>query len=289
MKFKTFLLQEDSEITFEEAIRSIAKKCKPFLNESEDHPLFRGIALSKVTRDGYTTFENKILFTQQPEDRQPRDSTLNFNILFDAMIDCVFGIKNIRTHSVFASGNSAIAGGYGTEHIIFPAGEFKYIWSPKINDSVSDTSDMLQKIARFGSQHGFHLSAIAMRTMWNKIPSSSEPYYASEWVEGGKTIVNHTQSAYQYSTDGLGEDTEESIHQMIKDGMFMYGSKFYKSTNLPHAISSGHEILIHESKGYYSLPIKIVLNEYNKARGLKGSAEWDDMYKFILEEIAKVG
>jgi hypothetical protein len=124
--------------------------------------------------------------------------------------------------------------------------------------------------------------------MWDKIPGSEEPGYASKWVEGGRSIVDKTQAAYQYCSNDNVDDTEESIHQMIKDGMLMYCNKFYKSDDLPQAIFSGHEILIYESKGYYSLPIKIVLDEYNKAKGRKSSAEWDEMYEFILEKIDSV-
>jgi hypothetical protein len=288
MKFKTFLLQEDSQLSFEEAIKLIAKKCKPFLTEAGPYPMFRGIAKAKVTKDGYQVRIEEIKFTKHPTGRPPRDSAVNFNILFDAMIDCAFNIKDVRTHSVFASGNPAIAGGYGTEHVIFPVGNFKYIWSPRVADSVSDWSGWLKPIARFGSQHGAQLSPTILKVMWDKYPGSEEQYFASKWVDGGRDVVNKTQAAYQYNEMGM-QDIEESVYQMIKDGMKEYGEKSYENNiDLTPAIFSGNEILIHESSGYYSIPIGIAMDAYNKATGNKGSAEWSEMYTFILKEIAKV-
>jgi hypothetical protein len=290
MRFKNFLAEEESSDSFDDIIKSISVKCKPFLTQSEGNPLYRGINRVKVGADGKLVRQTGIAsFAPHPKNRPSRDSSVNFNISFDTMMDCAFGIKDVRTHSVFASGNPAIAGSYGDEHVIFPVGEFKYVWSRLVNDSVAQ-NDWLDKIAKYGSQNGETLSGILIKNMWDYYPGSEEPHFASSWVKGGNAVINKTQAAYEYQFRNTGMDgVEGSVYQMVKAGMTKYGNVFYRNNaDLTDALISGNEILIYESKGYYSLSIETVMTEYIKDMGKDAEREWAQMYQYLLNKIANV-
>jgi len=70
------------------------------------------------------------------KDRRPRDSTDCMHYAFNEYFKEKFG-KPYRSISVFCTGDPDIANEYagsGTNHVIFPVGDFDYCWSPQLSD-----------------------------------------------------------------------------------------------------------------------------------------------------------
>jgi hypothetical protein len=80
---------------------------------------------------------------QVRKDRKPSDTHIVTHRRFDRWFYQHFGIR-ARSEAVFCVGERGRTSTvqYGDPYIIFPIGEFKYIWSPKITDLYGETSGM---------------------------------------------------------------------------------------------------------------------------------------------------
>jgi hypothetical protein len=120
MKFQNYLIEEQKGLDY--YIPKIQKECKPFLKEIKGargtltrRQLAPGPIFKKVTR----------------KDRKPLDSPLEFHNLVDDWFNKKFGWK-ARSSGVFCWGTPFPL--LLENWMVFPAGNFRYIWSPKIHD-----------------------------------------------------------------------------------------------------------------------------------------------------------
>jgi len=103
----------------------LAKECKPYITAvkkcKQDH-LYRGVQTSSM----YGTRKVR-------QDRKPKDMKLYIHNDLDLAFEEEFGWK-ARSASIFAIGLKSPASDYGTPCRIWPAGKFKVLWSPEIDD-----------------------------------------------------------------------------------------------------------------------------------------------------------
>lgn len=66
-------------------------------------------------------------------DRIPKDMPRDIHLELDRAFYNEFGVK-VRSNSIFAIGLSAPANDYGPACRIWPAGKYRVIWSPEIDD-----------------------------------------------------------------------------------------------------------------------------------------------------------
>jgi hypothetical protein len=75
------------------------------------------------------------------KDRKPKDMDIKTHKELNKLFHKKFGWK-VRSEGLFCTGNINEAGGYGYEFLVFPIGEFKYVWSPEIRDLYSFIEEM---------------------------------------------------------------------------------------------------------------------------------------------------
>lgn len=120
MRLHNFL-NEGNDITIEKVLSD----CEKYLNEfSNDIRLWRGVNYSV---DG--------IFKVIPrKDRRPKDTPLQVQNILDTHFKRRFGWK-ARSEGVFVSNDNNQAGEFGKYIYRFmPIGDYKYVWSPGIND-----------------------------------------------------------------------------------------------------------------------------------------------------------
>jgi hypothetical protein len=131
--FKQFLNEGDNELgdfTPEQAAEKIKKDCAKFLEESRfkgfgpQHELYRGI---KAELPAF--HKNRVEMNRQPKDT----SKLQHETLNEYFME-QFGI-NYRSNAFFATSSCSLARDYGCAYIIFPIGNYQYIWSEQIRDA----------------------------------------------------------------------------------------------------------------------------------------------------------
>lgn len=134
--FKEFLSEEQQ--TIKELIET---KCGPYLEMSgRKGALIRGMnpeifASARTIRDDGVDVQ--YVERSVRKDRSPKDMIKGDHQLLDTWFDKKFGIK-ARTGALFVFGGSQSglrrAESYGKPYLIFPIGNFKFVWSPKVTD-----------------------------------------------------------------------------------------------------------------------------------------------------------
>ena len=118
----------------------ILRDCKPFIKAMKGIPyqfaLWRG---AKKLIDVY-----QISFPRA--DRNPTDTPRDIQNMLDKIFLKKFGWK-ARSQGVFGTGSKSFAAMYGKPYMVFPMGEFKFIWSPEIKDLYTD---VIEKDMRYG-------------------------------------------------------------------------------------------------------------------------------------------
>jgi hypothetical protein len=80
---------------------------------------------------GLREFERKQVRT----DRKPRDSAVDFSEMMDDYLQGTVGWRP-RKEGMFLTGNRQEASRYGKMYLVFPVGNFKFVWSKKWKDTM---------------------------------------------------------------------------------------------------------------------------------------------------------
>lgn len=135
MNFKQFIINETSaELKAPKSIKELKKildrDCAPFMKEMGndwlDLHLHRGLLSPKVF--------DKFIKLPVRKDRRPLGTTLKFHNMFNDIFEEEHGVDNIRSESVFTSGDFKVAKEYGPLWVIFPIGDYTYWWSNEVLD-----------------------------------------------------------------------------------------------------------------------------------------------------------
>ena len=128
MKFRDYITEQEKidPIKVRELKQLLKRDCKKFLNES-DKLLWRGTF--KTVKDWLTIAPRK--------DRSPMSTGWNMHEWADRYFQKYFGWK-ARSEGVFVSPKYHTASYYGNPCMFFPIGNYKYIWSPDIEDFTFD-------------------------------------------------------------------------------------------------------------------------------------------------------
>lgn len=142
------LLEADAE----NLVAILERDCGPFLKQSKKQGLlYRGIKGS-FSNKGTTAEGIKYAIKEVRTDRKPLHTTESHHEIIDAWFKKKFGF-NARSESMFCFGDvgSDNIAQYGKKYIVFPIGDFKYVWSSEVRDlwqdfdnqNVRDESDII--------------------------------------------------------------------------------------------------------------------------------------------------
>ncbi len=71
-------------------------------------------------------------------DREPKAVSKRNSVLFDDLMEKKFGIRP-RSEGVFGTSDEGVATSYGRPYMLFPIGNYKYVWSDEIFDLYGDS------------------------------------------------------------------------------------------------------------------------------------------------------
>jgi len=130
MRLQQYLTEQNKcytsdEITPEEVLSLIKKDCKPYLKQkAKGKHLYRGTKLLEY---------NDFCIITPRKNRKPRDTDPVIHKKFDEMFMKYHGIK-ARSEAIFTTPDYTTAAYYGISGLVFPVGNFKYLWNPDIKD-----------------------------------------------------------------------------------------------------------------------------------------------------------
>jgi len=128
IKFEDYIIEKEDP-TLQKIFELIGKNCKPFLkminNQYDLYCLYRGIS-KKFAHDFFA--KKKVR-----KNRIPRDTQFEYHSAIDEALYKKFKIRG-RSECLFVTGQPLNAVKYGDVYLIFPIGNFKFIWSKSIED-----------------------------------------------------------------------------------------------------------------------------------------------------------
>ena len=124
-----------------------------FLHMSGGHYLIRAMKVAKGQRryvqDPYDKENILEYYVIRPRmNRQPTDTSQQVHEFLDDWFNDHFGFR-ARSQAVFAFGQKVKQGdidNYGKPYMIFPVGDFDYVWSPTVEDLYAQTIGMKLEI-----------------------------------------------------------------------------------------------------------------------------------------------
>ena len=119
----------------DDPIQLIEKNCKPFLKAVGDHTkikIYRGV--SKTTDPFWKRKVRK--------DRKPSLTSQLVHNALDDLFQKKFKVR-LRSKCLFVTGKRTDAEGYGKVYSIYPIGNFKFYWHPKIEDISIDLPEKI--------------------------------------------------------------------------------------------------------------------------------------------------
>ena len=129
MRLRQYITEETNPDP-QKVLLLIKKNCKPYLQQKAKAPLqlFRGTKALE--------YEDFLEITPR-KDRQPRDTPQKIHKKFDQLFLKYHGIK-ARSEGVFTTSDNTVSSFYGINGIVFPIGNFKYLWNPNVKDLSTD-------------------------------------------------------------------------------------------------------------------------------------------------------
>jgi hypothetical protein len=225
--FKQFISENSSSVIApDEAARKIFHDCLPFIKESDfrvddigvKNALFRGMESEERSRS---------FFKMMPRaDRRPLDMSKDIHAVLDSFLKKHFGFP-YRSAGVFAASDSRVAAEYGSVFMIFPIGEFSYVWS----DSISDA------YFAFDNSKG-----ATFPKYWNQVVKYAKQH-GINWTEDEVSSFNPDNKKWPES---IALYLEDHPNIYIDDNL----SEFLSSKDLKK-----HEIMLNCPSGYYAVPI----------------------------------
>ena len=134
-------------------------------------------------------------------DRKPRDSSIGFTEMMDDYLEGAFGWRP-RTQGTFVTSQQSQASRYGKMYLVFPVGNFKFVWSKKYKD----TMDFFNTI-KFKEPQEME-DAIA-----NEIKNFSNSDLPSA-IKSGKEVIIQTPEYFAIAEDWLLDN-----HEKLKEGL----------------------------------------------------------------------
>lgn len=123
----------NEKVGVQEALDLIFKNCDPYITES------KGDGIGNLYRGSDRLKGNTFLKLKPRKDRKPKDSSSKFHNMANKYFKKHHGV-NARSEGVFATNNSDSARHYGKLGVVFPIGEFSYLWNPIVGDLYWDVS-----------------------------------------------------------------------------------------------------------------------------------------------------
>lgn len=137
---------ENSNVVDQESIDNIISKleenCSSFIDElrrKNIEPLFRGTHKPV----------NEIVEIKADKFRIPKDLDMNISNIFNDCFRANFGVP-IRSQGVFTSKSPYVTETYGKTQIFFPIGEYRYFWSPNVDDLYQYVDENLHNVYQYG-------------------------------------------------------------------------------------------------------------------------------------------
>lgn len=269
MRFKDYIQESEGELSFDELIKMVKQRCKPFVKNLPDRPAIRGI------------IDTKGGFYPQTKNRKAANSAPWLVFLLNAGIEGALGVQDVRSRAVFCSGRPEVTAGYGDTYFFFPAGNFDCVWSTAISDPFTWDVKILRELANdimdTTKYPGGGLLDV-IETAFDQLAKRStvEAFLAKD-KQAMKLADDVFKKGYAMNEeppmDNFGEtlvDEEppmDNFGETLVDAVKEFFKRHYTKGDFNRGIESGNEIMVYESAGYVIIPAYLVRQHFFPENG----------------------
>lgn len=140
MKFQQYITEMNN--TYD--IELLVKKCRPIC---EIYAKTRGV-LYRGIKKIHNEEQNVFMLKTRRKDRKPKNSSTEIHNLFNETFNEIFHWKP-RTEGIFCSTDYQTATFYGYSYIVFPIGNFRYLYSENVRDTIDLPGQVLKKMGHY--------------------------------------------------------------------------------------------------------------------------------------------
>ena len=142
MKIKA--LFENEQILNKAIAKKIIDDCAPYITslnyDIDNFRLYRGLQLESFIRRAEAVAED-VYKAQVRKNRVPLNTPDYLHSFIDSWMEENLGAK-FRSSAIFCAAKQTTVLNFGKPYVILPIGEFKYAWSPFIEDLYSDVEEI---------------------------------------------------------------------------------------------------------------------------------------------------
>lgn len=130
MRLVGFISESSQDASIDEVLNLIYTDCMPFVKDlAKDKSKLSHRLLFSGRNNSKDYFTGKVR-----SDRRPKDTDEFVHEIFDELFNKNFGFR-ARSNAIFCTGRESTAKSYGSNvYIIFPKGQYKFVYNPKIID-----------------------------------------------------------------------------------------------------------------------------------------------------------
>lgn len=246
----------------DEGKRFVAEHCKPWLQavdyDLDQYPIYRGMRPVSAT---YQVPNIPDLFVKPGhyDERRPADTPYQFHDILNKKFKGKFGIP--FRNGVFAIGSPKHANDYGPVYRIIPMGNFKFCWSPKINDLYLNLFDVKRnkKEALFGPN--VHLTSDMSNHSQKELSDMCDTIVATYTDKNIKQAINSYHEIMLWCDNYLIVEHESPATNPVKFGGLFIG---HGSTGIVLADSEVEHILLPGDA-----------EQYCKSLNYNGYSDWE--------------
>lgn len=156
-------------------METVKSDCAPYLKEINyalsDHMLYRGVV---------DTTRKYIAKTVRLEDRKPKDIELELHNRINEYFNEKFGAPfrnsiHVTSHEPQAYEYASGGDESGSVYIIFPVGNFDFLWSPKISDMLD--AAMGHDLQRYGNYGNTERDVTKLKKYWERFKNEALATY----------------------------------------------------------------------------------------------------------------
>jgi hypothetical protein len=219
VSFKQFLLSEEVITDEEEMIERIKTECAPFLKEIdfivkpgiETASFITGVQVPRALWRG-ASHDAALVKLSGKRTRHPSDTAPEMHELLVRHLTNQFGLP-YRAMGVFCSTTTEQAAGYGDLFMVFPIGEYEYIYAPSIRDAYHELDNHLQDYPKMWKEI---LSSMGKKASQYERDEIQEPNW-SKWYE---LVYDYLEKTTPYTNvnlkQALNEFSEKGIEVVLK-------------------------------------------------------------------------
>ena len=193
---------------------TIRQNCQPYLTQNPSaiirHPLYRGVK----QRGNHSAGPSHIISKEvRLTNRKPSDMPVDLHKFINGYFKKEYGAP--FRNAMFANGGYSAAKDYGPVYIIFPIGNFKYLWSQLYEDLYTIASEYeFDEYGYFEKEEGVDMNKEVKQTIIDEVLSTYQVDNLIDGIDSEHEIMIRCKGYYGILANAI-DDAHDEINRIL--------------------------------------------------------------------------